>query len=572
MITHRSPDDDSSPPSPTRRIERLLRVVAIIGFLGWMFSATVAALEPNALRVPVSPWLPIRRDTFGIACFALSGAACFVARWLTVNSLRYLASASAAPTCDGPGLPLRVVLVSHYFPPHMGGVEQVVAEQARVLSALGHDVDVVTTSIGHETQVEQTGGGYRVIRIPACNLVESRFGVPFPLLAPWHCAAFFRAIKHADVVHVHDLLYMTSWYATLVAAAVQRPVVLTQHVGLVRHNSKTVVAVERLVQSTVGRAVVHAARQITYLNSGVADLLVSLGADLERLQFVPNGVDADRFRPATGPERAAIRRRLKLPEHGIVALFVGRLVPKKGIDFALALPCRSYRLAVAGGEVPPGVEVRSAVTVLGRRSAAEMPDVYRAADVFVLPSESEGFPMSAMEAMATGLPVVLADDPGYGVYDFDDTRIALVDRSVRDIDDALETICRDEHLRIAMGEYSREFAVDRLTWLAHGRRLSTIYSDVRDRPRDSGRPRVPRVRVAALRVTWCYSAAISVYLAVNRLTHPYTMAMPLTHLSSWPSERTTLTVSVVVTAVALVAERRLLRAVDVPHCKGQSRA
>src|SRR5258708_3992401 len=126
--------------------------------------------------------------------------------------------------------PLRVLMVTHFYPPHMGGIEQVAEEEVRLLRDEGVDVHVLTTTTG----ARGTPGDASVHRVAAMAPLKS-FGVPFPVPAPsvvWRAAALIRS---SDVVHVHDSLYVTSWVAALLCRILRRPLVVTQHVGRVEH-------------------------------------------------------------------------------------------------------------------------------------------------------------------------------------------------------------------------------------------------------------------------------------------------------------------------------------------------
>lgn len=148
------------------------------------------------------------------------------------------------------------------------------------------------------------------------------------------------------------------------------------------------------------------------------------GVRPERIRIIPNGIDFDQ-RPLLAPEeRARIRESLDVPEGGCLALSVGRLVPQKGHATLLeALPQVLERfpqtvLAVAGdGPLRPeltrqaqALGIAPAVRWLGNRE--DVPTLLAAADLFVLPSLSEGLPVALLEAMAAGLPVAASRLPG----------------------------------------------------------------------------------------------------------------------------------------------------------------
>jgi D-inositol-3-phosphate glycosyltransferase len=350
----------------------------------------------------------------------------------------------------------RVLLVSHYLPPHIGGIESVVHAQAELLARSGRDVIVASTTPGEPAQPDQVP--VRRVTLPAWNGIERRTGVPFPLLAPSAVVLLWRAVRVADVVHLHDVLYMTSWLAALCAILQRRRFVLTQHVHRVAHPSRLVMGVQDLVYATIGRAIVRRAAAISYLNGHVAKFLHRLGAAEEQLVFLPNVVDTSRFRPARAGEKHELRRTFGLPVDATLVLFVGRFVPKKGFEKLLAAADDAYLLVLVGGPAPADWTGDPRVIFLGARSPAEIRALYRAGDVFVLPSEAEGFPVTVQEAMASGLPIVTSDDPGYTPYGLDRGRLALINPTAPAIKTVLRQLSSDPARRDDMSAYSRQYA------------------------------------------------------------------------------------------------------------------
>ena len=108
------------------------------------------------------------------------------------------------------------------------------------------------------------------------------------------------------------------------------------------------------------------------------------------------------------------------------------------------------------------------VRFFGAASREQLRDLYRAADLFVFPAAGEIFTLVMQEAMASGLPVVVADAPGYAEYeDLDRARIALVERSVEGVREAINELVADPARRERMAAYSRELAVQRFSWDAN---------------------------------------------------------------------------------------------------------
>jgi glycosyltransferase involved in cell wall biosynthesis len=281
---------------------------------------------------------------------------------------------------------------------------------ARELQGRGHDVTYLASAAvrGDEGGGPEPATPYRVVRVPAWNVTEERLGFPYPLFGPTLLRALRDELARAEVLHAHGFLYMSSIAALRMARI---PSVLTEHVGHVHYDNRVVDRAEALAIATLGRSAARAAGALVYFNDKVAVELERL-APGKRLERIENGVDTDRYRPADAAERARLRESLGWDSRPRV-LFVGRLVAKKGVDVAMAAAAAGdFELVVAGpGRLPPGAPPN--VTALGPVPRERVAELYRAADAFLLPSRGEGFPLTIGEAMASGLPVFVTDDPAY---------------------------------------------------------------------------------------------------------------------------------------------------------------
>jgi glycosyltransferase involved in cell wall biosynthesis len=375
-------------------------------------------------------------------------------------------------------MPKHVLLVSHYFPPHMGGIENVVQEQAKRLTSVGYDVTVLTTAVGETTGFRRQPDGYAVARVRTWNGIDEKTGVPFPVIAPSSIRTFVNLIRTADVVHVHDTLYMTSWLAGVCCLILRKPLVLTQHIEMIYHPSRLVTAVQRVVYATAGRALFHTAGRIVYYNSRVLEFMRGLAAVDHKVKFVPNGVDTDLFYPVEAARKRRLREEMGLPVDAVLALFVGRFVPKKGYNILLRCSSDRYRVLLVGDEPSAGETENTAAIFLGRRTQRQVADLYRASDIFVLPSSSEGFPLSVQEAMASGLAVITSDDPGYDMYELDPECVVLVRPNVESVGAALEAVASDDAKRTRMAAYSYQVAREFFLWPTHASELAGIYHDL----------------------------------------------------------------------------------------------
>lgn len=297
------------------------------------------------------------------------------------------------------------------MPPHPGGVERVAQQMAHWYSRAGHEVRWLATGAGAGSDRD---GDIQQERVPAFNALEERFGMPFPIAGPGGLRRIAAAAADADLVHLHDCLYLPILAADRGARRAGVPTLVTQHVGMVAFGG----VVDPLLLAayrTVGRSVLRHAAKVAFVNDGVRTWFRRRVDPRIEGEHIPNAVDLDRFRRTSAGDRAAARVALGVPATVPVVLFVGRLVAKKnpGVVAAALQLIESPWHALFVGDGP----LRGALAALGDRCThlpdiahARMPLAYAAADVFVLPSRDEGTPLSVLEAMAAGLPVVLSDD------------------------------------------------------------------------------------------------------------------------------------------------------------------
>jgi glycosyltransferase involved in cell wall biosynthesis len=308
---------------------------------------------------------------------------------------------------------VRILLVSAYGLPHMGGIEVAVDALASELSGRGHSVVHVSSSAGAGAESPDTS--YTQIRVPALNPLEQRVGVPYPLFSPALITILRHEIRLAAVVHTHGYLYPGS----VVSAALSKrgaptPLVLTEHVGHVPYDSALLDRIEMVAVRRLGLPVLRRSDAVVTYNDRVARQLIEVCPSISQTTIL-NGVDTDLYHPVDEAERSRLRAGLGWDD-GPRVLFVGRPVAKKGFDDAVGAIVESgisgINLVVAGSD-RFSAAASERVTTLGRLSRERLAEIYRACDALIVPARGEGFPLSAQEALASGLPALIADDPGY---------------------------------------------------------------------------------------------------------------------------------------------------------------
>ncbi len=350
---------------------------------------------------------------------------------------------------------MRVLLVSANFRPSVGGIERFTEVLGTGLAQRGHEVTVLCCRKDHAPRHE-TSDGTEVVRLPATYVLHRLFNVPYPVPAPWSLTGTIRRLLGAaDVVHVQDALYATS-VATLVAARRRAvPSVLTQHVAFVPQQNVVLDTAQRAAIATLGRCA-RLATTVATLNPAISSWVTetwNVSAEVLPVGMPSADVDID---------VRAVRRSFDLPEDRFLVLFVGRDVPKKGLDHVLDAQDEAYDI-VAVTDRPRGGERRA--RLLPFMSQERLRELFAAVDAFVLPSVGEGFPIVLQEALGVGLPVVTTSGEGYERYLTADD-VLFVSPTGASVKRALRRLVSDPPLRERLSTRGRavaerEFGVDR---------------------------------------------------------------------------------------------------------------
>ena len=290
----------------------------------------------------------------------------------------------------------------NYAPGAVGGAEQQARLQAEELVRLGYQVTVVCPrEPGTESGMVN---GVEVRRLP----VRWRGKLRRPTHILGLLAFLARNLHRYDLVHIHMAGLQTETVGPL-TQLFRRPMYVKMAAGGRGGDMSNYRGTPSWLQ---GFGLKRASR-VQAISDEIRGELLALGLPPERVVSIPNGIDTNRFSPPTAEEKAAARQRLQIPQDETVVLFVGRFHVVKGIrellqvwdDPALA---PDARLLLVGGTEWSQLRdtVKSAERIDAREWTPSIEDCYRAADVFVLPSHTEGMSNALLESMACGVPAV----------------------------------------------------------------------------------------------------------------------------------------------------------------------
>ena len=380
----------------------------------------------------------------------------------------------------------KICLVTHFFPPHIGGIEKVAHEQCKRLSRLGYKVSVLTSKTFKQS--ERSTEGIKVFSYSILNLAE-RVGIPYPVLSFKAYKNFVEVIRKCDVVHAHGHAYMSSYIACKVAEKYKKPFILTQHNTFIDYQS-WLNLVEQINDWTVGRVVLKGSDRVITVSRKTMEYVLKLGADMSKTSVMHNGVDTTFFHPMNREES---RDKLGLPKNKTVILTIRRLVYKNGLDTFIesaSLLTRDYPhlLFIVIGKGPNRkliekrvreLDIDDNVRLTGFVPEKLLPLYYNAADYFVIPSSSgEGLPLVLLEAMACGLPVIATTVGGTPEIVKDMKNGVLVPpRNPKALAETISKFLSNKELGLAIGEEARNTVEDRFTWEENVRRLQNVYDE-----------------------------------------------------------------------------------------------
>lgn len=322
----------------------------------------------------------------------------------------------------------RIVCVTHFFPSRQGGIEAVAHEINRRLAADGLAIDWFA-SAGATLPAPVEGLNYRPVK--SIDWVERLAGIPLPVWISKGVLELWSAIRDCDAVHIHDFIYPGSLLALTFARLRKKTVVLTQHIGDIPYRSRVLTLLLTAMNRIVGRRALRRASRVVFISNAVEAYFRSFVSFPTPPLYLPNGVDPEVFHPVGDDERQRLRARLGIAADARVCLFVGRFVEKKGLAMLAELVRRTpgIRWLFAGeGPLHPAGWQAENVSVFEGWRRERLADLYRAADLLILPSRGEGFPLVVQEAFACGTPALVSDEAAAGC---EKARVLLFELPVR---------------------------------------------------------------------------------------------------------------------------------------------
>lgn len=297
--------------------------------------------------------------------------------------------------------------------------------------------------------------GVKVETAPAPNIKGLR-GLFFTISSFFKLIGMVRSLK-IDLIHAHFLLP-----PGLIGVCVGS--LMGKKTAVTAHGSDLMIQAKNPLLRTLIKFTLKRADYVMVVNQNLQEKVLELGVNPDKIHVTPNAVDVEKF----NPQNKELPHDMEMSSDKPVLLFVGNLVFQKGVKYLLdakKLMNTPAELVVVGdGPLRQelvmkvhGDQIRDVVFVGARR---DVENIMPSADVFVLPSVSEGSPITILESMASGLPVVATSVGGITEVINEKVGMVVEPANPQEMATALDKILENREILNKMGVAAREHALE----------------------------------------------------------------------------------------------------------------
>src|SRR5690606_27527658 len=135
------------------------------------------------------------------------------------------------------------------------------------------------------------------VQLPATNLIEVRLGFPYPIPIPIALKRIFEEVRHCDVVHLHDCLYIVNFFTFFAAQLYRKPVLVTQHIHEIPYKEAYKNILQKLAYNILGKWILQNANQVVFISERIKKSFENRFVFRRPPLLIPNGIDKNLFYP-----------------------------------------------------------------------------------------------------------------------------------------------------------------------------------------------------------------------------------------------------------------------------------
>ena len=382
---------------------------------------------------------------------------------------------------------MKFIIFSAQYLPTVGGVERYTNSLAKKLIAQGHTAAVVTSALDGCPDTETDVDGINIFRLPCAMLMGGRF----PVIKPGGKArAFCRHFKEEkyDFCIIQTRFYINSLFAAHLCKKHGVPAIVIDHSTSHLMGGGIVGKIGDIYEHFAARYIKNRVQGFYGVSGRCTQWLGHFGIKNAGVLYNCPDLDAINLLPA------AQKSDCGCGENEVLVVFAARLIAEKGVlkliqAFNSIKTQTKAKLVIAGDGALYG-DVKAMendnISVVGALKFADVIALYKAADIFCLPTDyPEGFPTTVLEAAACDTMVIAADKGGTGeIISSDEYGILLKENTVAEITAALEKAIDDAACRSLAVKNAHQKLLGQFTWEKTADKVITIATEIIDKQRN----------------------------------------------------------------------------------------
>lgn len=384
---------------------------------------------------------------------------------------------------------MKILQVSHSFYPCVdsGGVVRVVYELSKELVAKGHSVTVYTTdgctkrlSVKKNSIVQVDGVNVYYFR----NL-SNKLRVKLKIATPY---ALFRVIrkdiKNFDIIHIHEPRTILAAIICYYARKNNIPYVIQAHGSIMPFFQK--VRLKKIFDTIWGYKILKYAKVVIAGSSAETMQYLEMGVIKNKIEIIPNAVDYSQFENIP---KGMFRKKYGIDEKDKIILYLGRINRIKGIDllinsFKQLNHVENIKLVLIGPDDGYLSKLKmqmdgvsgDRIIYTGLVSETTKLEAYADADIYVLPSIKDNFPISVLEALASSTPVIVTN--GCLIANIIRKVGFVVDNDIESLNKAIFELLDNDKLRYSLGKKSRNLIKSKFTYQKIVEQFEELYDKI----------------------------------------------------------------------------------------------